>query len=146
MKVKQLSVFLENKPGTLSRPVQILAQGRVNILTLCLADTSNFGILRLILRDWETAKSLLEAQGFIVKETDILVVEVPNKPGGLADILEVITQAGLNVEYMYGFTVKNENRALLAFRFADPDAAGVALAKAGINTVKASQLFQAMVG
>jgi hypothetical protein len=144
MKVKQLSLFLENKPGNLSRPVQLLAQARLNILTLCLADTQHFGILRLILRDSDQAKSLLEAQGFIVKETDILVVEVPDKPGGLAEILVAITNAGLNVEYMYGFTVKNESRALLAFRFDDPDAAGKVLAQQGINPIKASQLFEAL--
>jgi len=143
MKVKQLSLFLENKPGNLSRPVQILAQAGLNILTLSLADTQHFGILRLILRDWEAAKNLLQDHGFIVKETDLLVVEVPDQPGGLAEILSVISAAGLNVEYMYGFAIKSESQALLAFRFDDPEAAGLLLAQKGINPVKSSQLFPA---
>src|SRR5208337_1461103 len=117
MKVKQLSLFLENKPGALSRPMSLLAKAKFNILTLCLADTQQFGILRLIVRDWEKAKQRLEKDGFVVKVTDLVVIEVADEPGGLARILITLERAGVNVEYMYGFTLKEQGKGLLAFRF-----------------------------
>ena len=111
MKLKQLSLFLENKPGALSRPIGLLSKKQFNILTLSIADTQNFGILRLILRDWEPAKQLLEAEGFVVKVTDVVAVAVPDRPGGLADILAPLEKAGVNVEYMYAFTMRSEGKA-----------------------------------
>lgn len=141
MKVKQLSLFLENKPGTLSRPVRLLADAAFNILTLSLADTQQYGILRLVVRDWQKAQQLLQKEGFIVKVTDIVAIEVPDKPGGLAKILEALEHAHVNLEYMYGFTLKGEHRGLLAFRFDDPDRAIDVLQKKGINPVRSVDLF-----
>jgi hypothetical protein len=146
MKVKQLSLFLENKPGALSRPVALLAQAKFNILTLCLADTQQFGILRLVVRDWEKAKQRLEKEGFVVKVTDLVVTEVANEPGGLARILVTVEKARVNVEYMYGFTLKEQAKGLLAFRFDDPDKAIAALQKKGINPVRMVELFQRIEG
>jgi len=97
MKLKQLSLFLENKPGALSRPARILARANVNILTLSIAEANQFGILRLILRDWEKAKKLLEKEGFVVKVTDVVAVEVADRPGGLAEILDALEKASINV-------------------------------------------------
>ena len=142
MKVKQLSLFLENKRGALSRPVKLLAKGKFNILTLNLADTQQFGILRFVVRDWQKAKRLLENSGFVVKVTDLVAIEVADKPGGLADILGAIEKAGVNVEYMYGFTLKSEGKGLLALRFDDPDRAIPALQKKGINLVGSVELFK----
>src|SRR5512135_183388 len=142
MKVRQLSLFLENKPGALSRPVKLLAKAKVNILTLSIADTQQFGILRFIVRDWEKAKTLLEKEGFIVKVSDLVAIEVADKPGGLANILTVAEKAGVNLEYMYGFTLREAGRGLLAFRFDDPDRAITALKKKGINPVAGVELFQ----
>ena len=142
MKVRQLSLILENKPGALSRPVKLLARAKINILTLSLADTQQFGILRVIVRDWETAKSLLEKQGFVVKVSDLVAVEVADKSGGLADILGAVEKARVNVEYMYGFTLKREGKGVLAFRFDDPDRAIEALRKAGLSMVSSVELFQ----
>jgi hypothetical protein len=142
MKIKQLSLFLENKPGALNRPVKALAKARMNILTLSLADTRQFGILRIILRDWEKAKRTLDKQGFVVKVTDMLAVEVPDKPGGLAAILAVVEKAGVNVEYMYGFTLRKEGKGLLALRFDDPDRAIAALQKKSMNPLDSAALFQ----
>jgi hypothetical protein len=142
MKVKQLSLFLENKPGALSRPVTLLAAARLNILTLTLADTQQFGILRFIVRDWQKAKQLLEDSGFVVKVTDMVAIEVADKPGGLADILVTVEKARVNLEYMYGFTLKSEGKGLLAFRFDDPDTAIAALQKQGINPVSSAELFK----
>jgi len=142
MKVKQLSLFLENRPGSLSRPVKLLAKAKLNILTLSIADTRQFGILRLVLRDWERAKQLLEEEGFVVKESDLVALEVADEPGGLADILETLEKAGVNLEYMYGFTLKKEGKGVLAFRFDDPDRAITALQKKGINPVRSVDLFK----
>ncbi len=142
MKVKQLSLFLENKPGALSRPVQLLAQADFNLLTLSLADTQQFGILRLVVRDWEQAKGLLEENGFVVKVTDLVALEVADKPGGLAEILNVLEKVHVNVEYMYGFTLSGEGKGLLAFRFDDPDHAISALQKSGISPVQTVDLFK----
>jgi hypothetical protein len=146
MKVKQLSLFLENKPGALSRPVTLLAKAKLNILTLSIADTQQFGILRFIVRDWEKAKALLEKEGFVVKVSDLVAIEVADEPGGLARILTMIEKAGVNLEYMYGFTLKEEGKGLLAFRFDDPDRAVEALRKKGLKPVLSVELFRRLEG
>jgi hypothetical protein len=143
MKIKQLSVFLENKPGALEKPVQLLAKAGYNLLTLTLADTQNFGILRLIVEDWTNAKTLLEESGFVVKVTELVVVDLPDKAGELAALLGLLRRARVNIEYMYGFTVAREGRGLLAFRFDDPDAALAALQAKGINPCSGVTLFGA---
>jgi hypothetical protein len=142
MKVKQLSLFLENKLGALSRPVKLLAKAKFNILTLSIADTQQFGILRFIVRDWAKAKALLEAEGFVVRVSDVVAIEVADEPGGLAKILTALEKARVNLDYMYGFTLKRESKGLLAFRFDDPDTAVAALQKAGINPVGNVELFK----
>jgi hypothetical protein len=142
MKVKQLSLFLENKPGALSRPVKLLAKAKLNILTLSIADTQQFGILRFVVRDWEKAKRLLEKDGFVVKVSDMVAIEVADEPGGLAEILVTVEKARVNLEYMYGFTLRKEGKGVLAFRFDDPDSAIAALQKKGISPVRSVELFK----
>jgi hypothetical protein len=142
MKVKQLSLFLENKPGALSRPVKLLAKAKLNILTLSIADTQQFGILRFIMRDWEKAKRLLEKDGFVVKVSDMVAIEVADEPGGLANILVTLEKARVNLEYMYGFTLRKEGKGVLAFRFDDPDGAIAALQKKGVSPVSSVDLFK----
>jgi hypothetical protein len=142
MKVKQLSLFLENKPGALNRPIKLLAKAGFNILTLSMADTQQFGILRFIVRDWAKAKAMLEEEGFIVKTTDMVAIEVTDKPGGLARILSIVAKAGVNLEYMYGFTLKEEDKGLLAFRFDDPDKAIAALKGKSIEPVPSDEVFK----
>ena len=142
MKIKQLSLFLENKPGALSRPMRLLAQAKFNIVTLSIAEANQFGILRLILRDWEKAKKLLEKKGIVVKVTDMVAVEVPDQPGGLAKILAVLEKAGINVEFMYAFTEKRENKAVLVFRFDDPDGAIKVLQRNKVNVIASVDLLQ----
>ncbi len=141
MKVKQLSLFLENRPGSLSRPVKLLAEAKFNILALSVADTQQFGILRLILRDWEKAAELLEREGFVVKVTDLVALEVSDSPGGLAKVLAALENSRVNLEYMYGFTETKERRGLLLFRFDDPDRAIQALQNKGINPIRTVELF-----
>ena len=146
MKVKQLSLFLENKPGSLSGPVKLLAKAKLNILTLCIADTQQFGILRLVVRDWEKAKQVLEKDGFVMKVSDLVAIEVADEPGGLADILDTVERVQVNLEYMYGFTLRKEGKGVLAFRFDDPDRAIAALQKKGINPVRSVDLFKRLEG
>ena len=142
MKIKQLSLFLENKPGALGRPVNLLARNKFNIVTLSIAEANQFGILRLILRDWEKAKKLLEKNGFVVKVTDMVAVEVADQPGGLAKVLAAVEKAGLNVEFMYAFPEKREGRAVLIFRFDDPDNAIKLLQKSRVNVVAGVELLK----
>ncbi len=142
MKLKQLSLFLENKPGALSTPVKLLAKAKINILTLSMAESRQYGILRLIVRDWEAAKALLEKNGVLVKTTDVLAIEVADRPGGLAAVVAALEKAGINVEYMYAFTLRQESKALLVFRFDDPDKAIGVLQKNKINIVGSLELFK----
>ena len=142
MKIKQLSLFLENKPGALSRPVRLLARAKFNIVTLSIAEANQFGILRLILRDWENAKKLLEKNGFLVRVTDMVAVEVADQPGGLSKILAVVEKAGLNVEFMYAFTEKRGGKAILVFRFDDPDNAIKILQQSKVNVIASVDLLK----
>lgn len=142
MKLKQLSIFLENRPGALSAPCRWLADAGINLITLSLADTQQFGILRVVVRDWAQAKQLLEAKGCVVKVTEVVAVEVADKPGGLAELLAVFERAGVNVEYMYAFTLKQGDKGLLVFRFDRPDPAVEALRQAGVNVVGEVELFR----
>ncbi len=141
MKLPQLSVFLENKPGQLKTACRTLAEAGVNILTLSLADSKRYGILRLIVQDWKRAQEVLEQAGFVVKETDVLAVEVADEPGGLAGILEKAEQASLNVEYMYAFSMSSCDRAVLIFRFEDADAAAGRLKAQGVNIIDSVDFY-----
>ncbi len=141
MKIHQLSMFLENKPGRLSEPCRLLANAGINILTLSLADTQQFGILRIIVHDWEKARKVLEGAGCVVNVTEVVATEVEDQPGGLAKILEVIEQAKLNIEYMYAFTFRSGDKAVLVFRFNDPDAAVDVLQAKGINVIGNVELY-----
>ena len=135
MKIHQLSVFVENSPGHLRAPCQVLADAGINLVTLSLADTQQYGILRLIVRDWQRAKVVLEAAGFVVNVTEVVAVEVPDRPGGLAGVLRAIEKAGINVEYMYAFTEKRDDKAVLVFRFENADAAVQALKHSEVNVI-----------
>jgi hypothetical protein len=135
MKIHQLSVFVENRPGHLRAPCQVLAEAGINLETLSLADAQQYGILRLIVRDWQRAKEVLEAAGFVVKITEVLAIEVPDRPGGLADVLRVIEQARINVEYMYAFAEKRDDKAVLVFRFANADDAIRALEHSEVTMI-----------
>lgn len=141
MKLHQLSVFLENKPGQLRMACELLAKAGINILTLSLADTKQFGILRLIVRDWNAALAVMEKSGFVTKVTEVLAVEVEDRPGGLAGILTAIDNAGLNVEYMYAFTFGRGDKAVMIFRFDDPDSAIEKLRDKGVNFIGGVDLF-----
>lgn len=141
MKLKQISVFLENRPGHLSRVCEALAEAGINIVTMTLADTREFGILRLIVREWPKAKEVLEAAGFAVNITDVMAIEVADEPGGLEKILKVAEGGGLSVEYMYAFACKPQKNALIVIRFDNPDRACAVLSAAGIGILTASKFY-----
>ena len=142
MKIQQVSLFAENKPGHIAAPIRLLAQEGIDIRSLYLADTQQYGILRMIVSDWEKAAAILQSQGFTVKVTEVLAVEVADRPGGLADILEDLDGTGINIEYMYAFPNACDNRAILIFRFSDPDAAIARLQTAGVNLLPSDELLK----
>ena len=113
MKIKQLSIFLQNKMGSLYNPLEVLTVANVNIKALCMADTTEFGILRLIVDDPDKGKEALEENNYLVKITEIICVEMKDSPGGLTSILEVIKSSLIDLEYLYAFTHQN-NKAILA--------------------------------
>jgi len=141
MKIQQISVFVQNQRGHLRAPCEALARAGINIITLSLADTHQFGILRLIVPDWRQAKEVLEQAGFVVNVADVLAIEVPDHPGGLADVLRAVEQSGINVEYMYAFSERRNDKAMLVFRFEDADAAVAALRGCDLKLVSNVELF-----
>jgi hypothetical protein len=140
MKLTQLSVFLENKPGALTTPCRVLAQAGINIQTFALADTQQYGILRLVLQDWERAQTLLEKNGFVVKATEVVSLEVSDQPGALAAILEILEPARINVEYMYPFACKYNGNGLMLFRFDKTDEAIKVLQGRGVKVMSARDI------
>jgi hypothetical protein len=140
MPVDQLAVFIENKPGRLAEITSIIAAKGVNIRTLSLADTADFGIFRLIVDKVETARAALKENGFLVRVDQVLAVEVPDRVGGLAKILQDIDAAGLNVEYMYAFVNKLGDGAVLIFRFERIDAASEVLTKTGCRLLSGEEV------
>ncbi len=145
MKVEQLSIFLENKPGGLEQVTRILKDAEINIRTLSLADTTDFGILRLIVNDVDAAALVLKTQGLRVSRTTVVAVEVPDRPGGLHGILEVLSRNGINVEYLYAFVEKSGQNAVIIFRFDDPDTAIEVLQKNGLTAEAIEQAVEATI-
>jgi hypothetical protein len=141
MKVEQISIFLENKSGRLADVAGVLAGGGINIRALSLADTTDFGILRLIVNDTEKAKQILKENGFTVGKTEVIAVEVSDRPGGLAEILNIMRDNSINVEYMYAFVQKSGGNAIIVFRFDELEKAIGTLQKAGINILKGEDVY-----
>lgn len=138
MKVRQISIFLENRAGRLAEVAKVLGDAGINIRALSLADTSDFGILRLIVNDVDKAQAVLRATGHTVSLTDVVAVEIPDRPGGLATVLSALDQGGINVEYMYAFVEKATDKAVVIFRFESIDAALAVFRKAGISVLPAA--------
>ena len=142
MSVKQISVFIENKTGKLAEVTKFIADNNINMKALSIADTHDFGILRIICDDTAVAANTLKDGGFIVTTTDVLAVEITDKPGSLAKILEVLADADVAVEYTYAFlSVKNEGHAYMIFRVDDNNAAAAALVAEGFNVAQHESLF-----
>ncbi len=142
MKVEQISIFLENKPGGLEHVTRVLKDADINIRALSLADTSDFGILRLIVNDTDAAEKALLSNGFTVRRTPVVAVEVPDRPGGLHGILEILLKKGINVEYTYAFVERSGENALIIFRFDRTDEAIDVLLENGITVLPGERVYQ----
>ncbi len=123
MKLTQISIFLENKKGRLLEVCELLGKNSVNIRALTVAESDDFGVLRIVVDKPQETTLLLKANGFVANLTEIVGVEVPDKPGGLADVLKALSKHKINIEYMYGFLEPLSTKALLVFRFDDVDRA-----------------------
>ncbi|NLN84364.1 MAG: ACT domain-containing protein [Firmicutes bacterium] len=141
MYVQQISIFVENKPGRLAAVTRLLADEGVNIRALSLADTSDFGVLRLIVNDPELAYTVLKDQDFIVSRTDVLAIEMPDVPGGLAHVLEVLGAAKVNIEYLYAFVGQSGHQAMNIFRIEDMEAATVVLKENKIKVLPKEEVY-----
>lgn len=143
MTTKQISVFVENKPGKLAEIARVLDNGKIDIRALSIADTTNFGILRLIVNDPQAAHDALKANKFIVSFTDVIAVSVADKPGGLYTALGCLADAGVAVEYMYAFITRRENTAYLIIRADNTEKAIAALMEKGIKIVSGKEIYEA---
>ena len=141
MNIKQISVFLENKPGALYAMTGVLAQNRVDLRALSVAETKDFGIVRLIADDVYKAATILKEAGYVHSITPVLAVAIADVPGGLNQVLQVLTDAKVNVEYMYAFLGgKKADHAYMVFRVENNEAATAALASRGIRTVDQEEI------
>lgn len=140
MKIRQVAVFLENKCGRLAHVAGTLGAAGVNIRAISLADNADFGILRMIVNDIDRAVEALKANGYVAAQTEVVAVEVDDRPGGLEAVLNVLQEHNLNVEYMYAFVNKSPDKAVLIMRFDEPDRAIEVLERAAVPLVKADVL------
>ena len=140
MIVKQICVFLENRKGRLAELTHLLGENKINIRAISLADTSDFGIVRLIVNDTEKAHQVLKKAGLTATINNVIAVEVADKPGGLASVLAILQSAGQNVEYLYGFLEKKTDKAIMIFRFDEIDAALNVLKEHGVSLLSDQEL------
>lgn len=141
MKIKQLSIFLQNRMGSLSKPLETLSNADINIRAMCMADTSEFGILRLVVDNPEKGKEVLEENGFLVKITEIIGVEMNDSPGGLTSVLNIIKENEINLEYLYAFTHEKEGKAILLLHADSIDELISALEKNDVVIVSADEVY-----
>ncbi|MBN1227824.1 MAG: ACT domain-containing protein [Deltaproteobacteria bacterium] len=140
MIVKQICVFLENRKGRLAELTHLLGENKINIRAISLADTSDFGIVRLIVNDTEKAYQVLKKAELTATINDVIAVEVADKPGGLASVLAILQSEGKNVEYLYGFLERKTDKAIMIFRFDDMDAAVNVLKEHGVSLLSDQEL------
>ncbi len=140
MKITQISVFLENRKGRLYDVCSLLGENGVNIRALTIAETESFGVLRIVVDKCDAAVKLLRDNGFVANFTDVVAIEVPDYPGGLAAVLKIFADNDVNIEYMYGFVEKHSDKALLVFRFEDTDFAQQVLAQHSISIVTRQEI------
>ncbi len=142
MKVEQISIFLENKPGGLAQVTRVLKEKDINIRALSLADTTDFGILRLIVDKVQEARDVLKNEGFTVGRTEVVAVEVPDRPGGLHIIVDALSSERINVEYMYAFVERSGENAVIIFRFDDTDRAIEVLQEKGLRVLPGEKVYR----
>ena len=140
MTINQISIFLENRTGQLAQICRTLADNDISIVTLSLADTTDFGIVRMIVSDHDKARDVLSAAGHVVKVTPVFAVTVPDRPGGMAEVASKLAAAGCDIEYSYAFAFHHGEKAVLVFRFADDEKAAATLSAAGFSTLSEKQI------
>ena len=139
MFAKQLTVFIENRTGRLCEVLNVLKENNVNILSLSLADTTEFGLLRLIVSEPQTGKEKLTENGFSSLLSDVSIIKIPHKAGSLQQLLKVIDQKGVNIEYMYGLSIEADD-AYVVLKASDINQIDAILAEAGIETISNEHL------
>ena len=142
--IKQISIFVENKKGRLADITETLAQAGANIRALSIADTTDFGILRLIVDDADNAAAALKEAGITVSITNVIAVGIDDKPGAFAVPMRILADAGIDVEYMYAFITRNSEKAYVILRVADNDAAAKALLEKGVELIDEAKLLSLM--
>ena len=140
MTVNQISIFLENKPESLSQLTDVLAKNNINMRALSLADTSDFGIARIITDDCAAAEEILKNNDYIVKTTGVIAIEIPDEAGSLNKILKLLAENGRNIEYMYGFTGRKTNSACMIIRCTNMQKTEEILESNGIHTISQEEL------
>lgn len=141
--MKQVSIFIENKTGSLSTVCKVLAEGGINLRALSIADTQDFGILRIIVANTEKAMEILKKNGYICKTNSVLAVEIPDQPGAMASIMDIVSVPGVSVEYAYAFASHKANdSAYMIFRVSGYEIAKEVLEKAGIHLLTKEELFE----
>ena len=143
MFIKQVSIFVENKSGTMADVLDILGKNGIDISALSIADTTDFGILRLIVSDPFKAEKILKENGMIVKLTDVIAVGIDNKPGSLSEILKTLKESGIEIDYMYAFIGKTSHGALVIMKTMDSKKTTNVLNSHNITTVDASEIYSA---
>mgnify|MGYP003306359807 CR=1 FL=1 len=142
MTTQQLSIFMENKPEQLVKVTETLAEGGIDIRAMSLADTQDFGIVRMIVDDHEKAQNVLTDKGHVVNVCKVVAVGVPDRPGGMADVMSVLDACGVNIEYSYAFAFHSGEKAVLVLRFTDNAKAESALAAAGYMTLPETEILK----
>ncbi|HPS54499.1 MAG TPA: ACT domain-containing protein [Sedimentisphaerales bacterium] len=140
MKITQISIFLENRKGRLFEACSLLGSNGINIRALTIAETEDFGVLRIVVDKTDDAVKCLRENNFVANITDVVAVEVSDKPGGLASVLKKLSENNINIEYMYGFMEKFSDNALLVFRFEDVNAAQKVLTNNNIKIVTKDEI------
>ena len=142
MSLQQLSVFVENRPGSLVSVLKTLAGAKIDLNGLSVADTTEFGVLRLILSDPARGEEVLQEAGFIVKATDVLAIDVNDTPGGLFQIADMLSSHGLNIEYMYAFGTKKDHHAMIIFKTEDNRKAADILKDGGVHVLDSQEVYE----
>ena len=141
MKVVQIAVFIENTPGRVAEVCSLLGDGGINLRALSMGDSTDFGVLRMIVNNPEGAKQLLKKNGFTAIEAEVVVVEIPDRPGGVAGVLNLLATQGINVEYMYMLVTASRGSAYVAFRFTDNDKAIKVLLENNVRILKGEEVY-----
>ncbi|MBM3238096.1 ACT domain-containing protein [Candidatus Poribacteria bacterium] len=142
MKIKQIAIFLENRSGRLAEVTKLLGDNDINIRALSLADTSDFGILRLIVNEPDKAYNILKQGGFAAAETEVIAIEIPDKPGGIASVLEILNAENINVEYLYASLEKSKENAIVIFRFEELDKVINILQENKVNILREEEVYR----